>query len=307
MKSSRKGARKPNRPPNPVVAYYDAVASSYSDHYRAPNRARGHRYPQSYFRLQLLLQRLGASNLNAVYEVGTGEGTPLALLARSGFRVAGCDISRKMVEQTRRQLRKVGVQPSRVQWGDIHDPLTISNQLELGPFDAVVAFGVMPHVMNDRLVLRNIRMFLRSGGKAFIEFRNKLFSLFTFNRHTKEFIIKDLLEEVADDIKVEVEKALDARLEMGEPPLSQTSSGRLPRYDTLPAKFHNPFEIKDLLEEEGFGSARFHWYHYHPAPPFLERRLQRRFWAEAGRLEHNASSWKGYFLCSACVVEADVT
>ncbi|MCI0564619.1 MAG: class I SAM-dependent methyltransferase [Nitrososphaera sp.] len=292
--------------PSGVSAYYDAVAERYFQQYQRNNLALGRKYPQNYYRLQLLIQRLAVSRVRSVYEVGTGEGTPLATMARMGFTVAGCDISEKMVEQTRQRLQEVKVDSSRVQWGDIQDSVTIANQLIYGPFDALIAFGVMPHVINDNLVLQNMRMFLKEGGKVFIEFRNKLFSLFTFNRYTKEFILNDLLAGVSDDIKAEVVRELDNRLALDEPRPPKESDDNSISYDTTQARFHNPFEVVELLEREGFIHTRFHWYHYHPAPPMLESQFKQRFWEEASRLEHNASAWRGYFLCSAFVVEAEV-
>ena len=45
--------------------------------------------------------------------------------------------------------------------------------------DLVVSMGVMPHVNNDLLALRNMHALIRPGGKLLIEFRNSLFFLFT--------------------------------------------------------------------------------------------------------------------------------
>src|SRR5437867_8641142 len=134
-----------------VAKYYDAVAENYFQQYQNDNLASGEKYPQNYYRLQILVQRMAASGVHSVYEVGTGEGTPMAIMARMGYTVAGCDVSEKMVEFTRQRLQGAHVDPVRVQWGDIQDSLTIANQLAYGPFDAVIALGVMPHVANDAL------------------------------------------------------------------------------------------------------------------------------------------------------------
>lgn len=288
-----------------VATYYDAISQDYSQQYQRDNLATGRKYPQNYYRLQWLVQRLALSGSQSVYEVGTGEGTPLAILARMGFQVAGCDISKNMVVQTRKHLEEVQIDSSRVQWADIEDSLTLANQLVYGPFDALFAFGVMPHVNKDSLVLRNMQMFLKKKGKVFIEFRNKLFSLFTFNRYTKEFILEDLLTDIADDVKAEVAQELDKRLALDQPRPREAPDGSQASYDTIRAKFHNPFEVVELFEREGFKGIKLHWYHYHSAPPMLEDKMRKRFWEEASRLEHT-SNWRGYFLCSAFVVEAKV-
>ena len=46
------------------------------------------------------------------------------------------------------------------------------------------------------------------------------------------------------------------------------------------------------------------WYHYHPAMPYLEEKIPEIFRKESIRLEHEPSDWRGFFLCSAFVVEA---
>jgi hypothetical protein len=45
----------------------------------------------------------------------------------------------------------------------------------------------LPHIANDRLALKDKAMLMRDGGRLSVEFRNKLFSHFTFNRYTNAF------------------------------------------------------------------------------------------------------------------------
>ncbi len=150
-------------------------------------------YPANYFRLQILVRRLAALGAQRVYEIGVGEGTPLVSMAKLGIEVAGCDISEAMVAAARKNFQAASLSHELIQWGDVQDATTLAGQLPGGKFDAVIAAGVLPHVRNDRLMLETVKMCLKPGGVAFIEFRNKLFSLFTFNRLTKEFILDDLL------------------------------------------------------------------------------------------------------------------
>jgi SAM-dependent methyltransferase len=282
-----------------VVAFYDDVAADYFRQYERQNLEASGKYPQNFFRLQWLVQRLAQTGARSVYEVGTGEGTPLAVMARMGLDVAGCDISERMVEHSQKRLAEVGVDPSRVQWADVDDKTTLVNQVALGPFDAAVAFGVMPHVLRDEVALRNMRVFVRDGGRLYVEFRNKLFSLFTFNRLTKEFILDDLLRDVAADVRGVVAEELDRRVALDQPKREDTAG----RYDAIRARFHNPFEVSELLQGAGFETVQFHWYHFHPAPPLLEDALGDRFAEEARKLEFS-TDWRGHFLCSAFVVEA---
>lgn len=294
-----------------VADHYNAVAEEYYRQYQRENLDSGAEYPANYFRLQILVQLLAASGLKRVYEIGVGEGTPLATMAKMGFSVAGCDISEAMVTRARKNFAARGLSPDLIQWGDIEDATTYAGQLAGGRYDAVIAAGVLPHVRNDSLFLRNAAMLLNPGGKALIEFRNALFSLFTMNRYTKEFILDGLLAGVAPAVKDAVAKELDRRLATDQPPVRAqakdlSGAGREgPGYDLILSKFHNPFELTELFEANGFCNVRTHWYHYHPAPPFMEGAIGKAFREEARKLEHEGS-WRGMFLCSAGVIEADL-
>lgn len=300
---------RPNAQTDDVAAHYDTVAADYHLQYRRQQLDSGREYPANYFRLQILVNRLASLGARRVYEVGVGEGTPLLTLARMGIEVAGCDISEAMVEQAKTRIAEAGLPPSTISWGDIQDSVTFAHQLSDGPFDAVIAAGVLPHVANDSLFLKNLSMLLRPGGTALVEFRNKLFSLFSFNRKTKEFIIEDLLSGVDPAVTQTVAEDLERRLAMDQPQIRATvgessESKTAPGYDAILSKFHNPFELIDVFQRNGFVDARIHWYHYHPAPPMLESVLGGAFRRAAFALEHDSSDWRGYFLCSAGVVEA---
>lgn len=288
-----------------VSAHYDAVAGDYHRQYQRENLERLEKYPANYFRLQILTTRLAALRARRVYEVGVGEGTPLATIARMGVEVAGCDISDAMVRASRERFAEAGLDPETISWGDIEDSVTVAHQLRDGPYDAVIAAGVLPHVSNEPLMLDNVRMLLRDGGTALIEFRNKLFSLFTMNSKTKEFVLDDLLAGVDPQVKAAVEKDLDARLALDHPRRRDTTAdGAAPGYDAILSKFHNPFEVLELFRRAGFSGARIHWYHFHPAPPMLEPEIGEAFRKAAFALEHDRTDWRGMFLCSAGVVEA---
>lgn len=292
-------------PKKGTAAHYDAIAEHYGEQYRRENLISAAEYPANFFRLEILKRRLAHAQCKSVYEVGVGEGTPLVEIAKLGIRVAGCDIANNMVNAARQNFQAHGLNPDSVQWGNIEDRTSFQNQLADGQFDAAIAAGVLPHINDDALFLKNLALIVRPGGKIFVEFRNKLFSLFTFNRYTKDFILDDLLAQVSADTKKAVADELNGRIATDLPPVRKTVEGSdAPGYDTILSKFHNPFEIIPFFEQRGYRNPTIHWYHYHPAPPMLERSLGRKFREDGMALEHE-NSWRGYFLCSAGVVEAE--
>lgn len=298
-----------------VAKLYDGYAENYYLQYERDLISDISRnYPANYFRLHQLINSFTNNNIKKVIEVGVGEGTPLITLSKAGMDVSGFDISRKMVEQAKNNFSQNGLPTEKIIFGDIQDPITYSSLLRDGQFDAMLAMGVLPHVRNEEFVLTNMKNLVKPGGRVFIEFRNKLFSLFTFNRHTYEFIMDDLLDGVSPQLKDIVSENLKERLSMNLPiqrltgesgnPIDSSSNNKVIGYDAILSKFHNPFEMLELFEKIGLKEAKLHWYHYHPAMPNLSEKEPHLFRDEALKLEHNNSSWKGMFLCSAFVIEA---
>jgi len=289
-----------------VRAHYDAVSSTYHRQYEQDGlHDISREYPANYFRLQTLLNTFVSSGVKRVIEVGVGEGTPLATLGKAGFDIRGFDLSPEMVQCSRDRMRDNGMDPDHIFLADIQDPVTYAGAFKHGRFDALMAMGVMPHIENDDMVLENMATLVRPGGRVFIEFRNSLFSLFTFNRHTADFILDDLLRNVNPALKDAVAKDLKPRLRMDAPSARLSIQGsEAPGYDAITSRFHNPFEVLELFRRHHFGGMRLLWYHYHPAMPYLESADPRLFREEAIRLEHECSGWRGLFLCSAFVVEA---
>ncbi len=290
----------------PVSGHYDAVAGKYHQQYERDgifDITRG--YPANYFRLQLMLNSFVSKGIKRVVEIGVGEGTPLATLGKAGIDVWGFDIAQEMVKKSQEKMQVSGMNPAQIFWGDIQDPNTYIHCLKDGLFDGLMAMGVMPHVDKDEQVIKNMSAMIRPGGSVFIEFRNKLFSLFTFNRYTRDFIIDDLLAGVRPEVKDAVAKELESRVRMDLPPRRIKIAGTdAPDYDAILSKFHNPFEIVELFKVHGFADIKLLWYHYHPAMPYLEGQMPELFRKESVRLEHEPSNWRGLFLCSAFVVEA---
>jgi 2-polyprenyl-3-methyl-5-hydroxy-6-metoxy-1,4-benzoquinol methylase len=291
-----------------VSDHYDANAEEYHEQYQRENiHNLEMEYPSNYFRLQLLLNSFIKNNIKSVVEIGVGEGTPLATLNKAGIDVCGMDISKNMVEKARLQMEKLGIDKEKIIWGDIQDPLSYADIFKKGPFDGLIAMGVMPHVSNDDFVIENMSTLVKPNGRVFIEFRNKLFSLFTFNRYTYEFIMDDLLKGVSHKIKDSLGNELKKHLRMDKPPVRDKVEGseNAPGYDVILSKFHNPFEVYEMFKKHNFTNMKTHFYHYHPTIPWIEEEDERLLRQEGINLEHDNSGWRGYFLCSAFVVEAE--
>ncbi len=288
-----------------VGEHYDKVASIYHEQYDKEKIMTNPVYPANYFRLQMLLNSFATKEVKKVIEIGVGEGTPLATLAKAGVDTWGCDISHEMVKISQEKIKDLGQDPNKIFWADIEDLNTCAHGYAGGPYDGLMAMGVMPHVQNDNLAISNMASFVKPGGTVFIEFRNSLFSLFTFNRKTVEFIVDDLMRDVDPKLKDAVRQDLEKRCRMDLPKSRTSHDGSLTGgYDAILSKFHNPFEVPELFYKNGFTDLKYLWYHYHAAPPMFTDTDAKTYREQSINLEHETSGWRGYFMCSAFVVEA---
>jgi len=251
-------------------------------------------YPANHFAFRHVLTTLteqGASNL---LEVGVGGGRALSIFTGAGLEVHGLDNNPDMVEQSRRVMGELGLPTERVTWGDVEDSVSLAGVRRHGGFDAVLAMGVLPHVTHDLVAVENLFTLVAPGGTVFVECRNKLFSLITFNRFTYDFIMDDLLHDVSPAMRAATSEFLRERVDTDIPP----------RPTGHEARYHNPLTVGDVFEQAGFEDVVIRPFHYHSTIPRFEKSLGTEFRSESITLENEPSGWRGLFLCSAFLVEA---
>jgi len=116
------------------------------------------------------------------------------------------------------------------------------------------------------------------------------------------FILDELLVGVDEVIRDVVAADLDERLAVDKPPKRTRPTGD--GYDEILSRFHNPFELADVVRSQGYSDIRFHWYNYHPAYPMLANRIDPVQYRRAQVALEHEGTWRGMFLCSAGVIEA---
>jgi 2-polyprenyl-3-methyl-5-hydroxy-6-metoxy-1,4-benzoquinol methylase len=251
-------------------------------------------YPANHFAFRQVLTALHEQGAQRMVEVGVGQGRAIGIYQAAGIDVYGIDNNPEMVEMSAAVFSDAGLPADRASWGDIEDAVSLSGIRRQGPFDALLAMGVLPHVDHEKVALENMRNLVKPGGSVFVECRNKLFSLVTFNRFTYEFIMEDLIAGVHGAVKDKAGEFLKSRVDVDIPPKPTGHE----------AKYHNPLDVHQVFEAAGFVDARIRPFHYHAAMPRFEKELGAAFRAESIALENEPSNWRGLFLCSAFVVEA---
>ena len=286
-----------------VASHCDGSASTYSDQYNEEKIWTNEEYPANFFRLKLVRRILTDAGVTSLYEHGVGDATPLVTIAGDGIRVAGNDVSPEMVKFARANMTEHGLDPESINLLDVqsYDAIDAERQ-RAGSFEAVMALGVIPHVEDDRWFVDSMDKFLEPGGRLLLQFRNSMFSMFTFNRLTKEFVMDELLPDVPENIREIVSADLDQRLAVDKPPKRTRPTGD--GYDEILSKFHNPFELSEIVKSFGYKELQFHWYNYHPAYPMLAGSIDPKVYRQAQMDLEGDTSWRGMFLCSAGLIEA---
>ena len=196
-------------------------------------------YPANTYALEYLVEACAAAGLTRLVEVGVGHGTAIDVLTRAGLDVTGFDRDPAMVETSRQAMAAAGLDPDRASLGDIEDPASYRAVADAAPFDALLALGILPTATDEAATLRAMASLVRPGGHVFVEYRNVLFSLVTFNRHTRDFILDDLLEGVSSTMRQSVSDYLAPRLDLDRPPLP---SRRRPE---VPQPPHRPGRVRE--------------------------------------------------------------
>src|SRR5574337_458221 len=183
--------------------YYNQESAQYIGQYKEGYD----KYPSNLVRINMISERLKSNNVKKILDLGCGTCGPMIKLLKDGFDVYGLDFSEDMVNTGKEELVKAGFEPSRVRVADL--------ETDMGDnvYDAVLALGVFPHVIDEVAALNNIKKVLIYNGLTFISFRNELFGSFTFNNHSNDFFSNKLIdannlpEEFKDDVEILLDTA----------------------------------------------------------------------------------------------------
>ena len=278
-----------------VISYYDQDATGYAKMYSSGFRG----YPTNVARLNLILERLKRDKNIKILDVGCGSAMPILHMLNKGYQVEGFDFSKEMVKVGKDLLIKKGYKPNTIYQADLEDFKTIKAK----KYNCVLALGVFPHILDEKKALKNINKLLTKKGKVFIEFRNDLFSLFTFNKYSLQFVLYKLLEhkKIPKKIFKDIENTLKKRLNLNNIPSREKNKIS---YNDILSKFHNPLTIEnELFKPCGFSVNKIHYYHYHGLMPFFREKYPSVFRDLSIQME-DPNNWKGMFMASAFVVEA---
>jgi len=278
------------------IEYYDNNVERYIYTYEKDYSG----YPGNKKRFEILKKLVKKYSPQKILYIGCGACMPMVkLMQEFDCLIYGIDFSQHMINRGKIVLKENGFSPNLIQKGDIELLETLPDEI----FDFVYAAGVFAHLPDDQIALKNIHLKLNNGGTLAVEFRNELFSLFSFNRFSYDFVFNHLLSNVnfSEDLKNKAEnyykKAFGIPVDTHISPQSTHISNGMIK------KFHNPLTINTLLEKTGLLLKNNYFYHYHVLPTSFEtnnHEIYKNLSTECEAPNH----WKGHFMASAFVSEA---
>ncbi len=278
-----------------AFTHFGKEASVYHEQYVNPNEYE--KYPADRFRLNIFLSLLQEISPKSVLDVGCGSGQPLLEVLEAGFNAQGLEFSPEMVSHAKKRLEEAGQDPQRV----IHGNMEKTSEHVQSLYDCVTAMGSVYYARDFAQTMKEVSSVVKENGDFIFSLRNKLFSLFSMNQYTIDFLINDMLpfKELSSECQKEVSQHLMDKCLTGE--LRE-------KFKTVDACnihsiFHNPLTIGQEIKAYGLELVDLYYYHYHALPPVFEHSFTQEFREQSAKLE-KAQDWRGMFLCSTFIVHA---
>lgn len=280
--------------------------SYYADYY-------GSDAPYPPVHVDLVKRLLAERGVKRLLDAGCGPASMLRHFVGPGREVHGFDLTPEMIAEARRVVTELGIAPDCIWEGSVANSADFTRWNGEADYDCVVCCGVMPHIAEaiETDVINNIRDALRPDGYAMVEARNELFSIFTLNRYSHEFYLKQLLpvaelEKSAGDEGDGLKAALaqiSGMFRTDLPPIRRGKTGE-PGYDEVLSRSHNPLLLQQKFLANGFKDAQLYYYHFHCLPPMVSGLVPRLFREVSVRMEADPQDWRGLFMASAFFVVA---
>lgn len=286
---------------------YSTWGTSYYRDYYGPDAP----YPPVH--LDLVKRLLTERGVKRLLDAGCGPASMLRHFVEPGRQLYGFDLTPEMIAEARRVLGEAGIESDHVWEGSVARKADFAAPRGEANYDCVLCSGVMPHIPEaiETDVIANIRDALRPGGVAIVEARNALFSIFTLNRYSHDFYLKQLLplgelRERAGDESGGLDAALaeiEGMFRTDLPPIRRGKEGE-PGYDEVLSRTHNPLLFQQKFQGMGFADVQLHYYHFHCLPPMVAGRVPRLFREVSLQMEADPQDWRGLFMASAFFVVA---
>lgn len=145
--------------------FFDRYADTWQSYYTEGSSSQAFDYHNRQ-RVALELVEKFVPAGSSILEFGCGSGHTASRLAEMGHKLTCLDVSQGMVDKARETFAEAGHQAEF--FHGVLDDLPD----ECGPFDAIMAFGVMDYIEDHSATLARIAQLLKPGGICLLSFTN---------------------------------------------------------------------------------------------------------------------------------------
>lgn len=252
-------------------------------------------YHPNTYRLKIFLDFLEAIKPNSVLDIGCGSGEPVIEMLKLGYNVQAFDASPDMVETAKANIVQAGFDSATVTQSDMESMLDNSQDT----FDCITAMGSIYYAEDFHSTMLGISKALEKGGSFIASFRNELFSLFSLNEYTLEFLFQKCIPTnvLNSEAENKIKKSIESRLFQNKFISDSIDANR------VHSTFHNPLTIADMLSQYDLSLEATKYYHFHPLPPIFIQDYPDVFKTGSQQME-NSDDWRGLFMASCFVIKA---
>jgi SAM-dependent methyltransferase len=256
------------------------------------------RYPDHVFRLNIFKDLLASLRPTHILDAGCGSGIPLLTFLNDGFDAYGFDLSPEMVAQAKKHIQRGGHNESRVFQGDLDTFIRPIGE----KFDAILGLGTVYYTPDTRATLRHLADNLVPNGHLIFSLRNELFSLFSLNRYSVEYLAERIYptSKLSDELRRSLERFFQRRFDDVDIPRAFKNVDER----RITSHLHNPLTVNStLLEPLNLELVNIYYYHFHALPPIFEHTHTHEFRQLSASIE-NPTDWRGMFMASCFIVHA---
>lgn len=235
-------------------------------------------YPSAKHRMRLSLRALRpvAKRGARLLELACGGAHLSAEWTRLGGSAVAVDRSPDMLKAARARLAGLRAE---VLEGDV-----LRCALPEAPFDAASALGLLEYLPDDDALMRRASRHVRKGGLFLVDYRNRLFNLFSISGYTRAEM-KNRSASLVDEVQRLYQPLPEAKTrvflrELGARARKLASARTLPtKPETagfkghVEGRQHTPEEARALGKKHGFETVAFYGIHPHLSTPKLNRLL----------------------------------
>jgi ubiquinone/menaquinone biosynthesis C-methylase UbiE len=283
-----------------VKNYYEKNWQAIANCYQMDNQ--GLPIDSAWYRRRIYKSLLESYRPSLILDIGCGGGHTVLDALELGLVSRGIEPILDLVRFGQQNLEHAGYDKGQISLGDASSISNFGNE----EFDLVAMLSVIPHVPESDWdsLHEEVSRVLKPGGISVIAYRNELFDMFTANRFSHTFFMKNFFSHPSytDSFRLDLESELKKFIPFfNVPEINHTESpdksfGELSRPKT------NPLTYSSYIEKFGLQHEKNLFCNFHATLPNMGRLNSEEIRSIKHELELDLfDKWQGNFMSSMFV------